>query len=196
MAIVYQVLFSNGKRYIGITNYSLSNRRSCHYSRVKSGSKLAIHCALRKYTDVKWDILFSDLSYEEAKIKESELIKLFNTFAPNGYNLTIGGDGFIGLVYSDEHREKISKAHTGKKRSKEHIEAIKVGTTGLLHKDARIIIGKNIKTGEIIRYNSITLLEKEGIFDKVGVSKCAKGYRKSHAGYEWTYEESNKCRQN
>jgi hypothetical protein len=55
---------------------------------------------------------------------------------------------------------------------------------------------KNIKTGKIIRYNSINLIEKEERFNKVGVSECAKRYRKSHAGYVWSYEENDGCHQN
>lgn len=187
MAIVYEIKFSNGKRYIGITKNDFSVRKSEHISRAKTGSKLAIHCALRKYKNAEWNIVADNLSYEEAKNKEKELIKSLDTFAPNGYNLTSGGDGFLGQIYSQEYREKLSKAHTGKKRSKEHIEAMKAGMTGCVHKDARAIIGENLKTGKIVRYGSITLLEKEGIFSKGNVSKCCLGRRKTHKDYTWSY---------
>ena len=192
MAIVYQVLFKNGKRYIGISSNTLITRKSEHYSRVKSGSKLAIHNALRKHEEADWSILYSDIEYEDAKSKEIELIETLSTFAPNGYNLTKGGDGFVGMVFSDEYRQKLSKAQTGKKRYKEHIDAMKVGMTGCSHKDARVVVGICIATGKTTRYNSITLLEKEGCFDKVCVCRCANGKRKTHKGFTWSYIESDK----
>ena len=52
---------------------------------------------------------------------EKEAIKKYNTVAPNGYNLTHGGNGAIP---SEEHKEKISRALQGKPRPKDVREKI------------------------------------------------------------------------
>lgn len=111
---VYVATFPNGKQYVGITTYILAYRRTAHYSRAKKGSKFAIHNAIRKYgQDVKWEVLKICFSYEEAKESEIEFIKDLNTLAPNGYNLTTGGDGTAGHTLSLEQRQRLSDAHKG-----------------------------------------------------------------------------------
>lgn len=66
--------------------------------------------------------------------KEIFWIKEKNTFYPNGYNLTKGGEGAFGALLSEETKRKISIAHIGKPTwnkglkniySKETIEKIK-----------------------------------------------------------------------
>lgn len=65
-------------------------------------------------TDYIVEIIQDNLSYEEAIELEKYYIKLYGrrdlgtgTLA----NLTEGGEGLVGLVRTDEHRENISKAH-------------------------------------------------------------------------------------
>jgi hypothetical protein len=48
-------------------------------------------------------------SWEEMNAKEKFCIRIFNSLAPNGYNLTTGGDA--NQVYSKETRKKMSKEH-------------------------------------------------------------------------------------
>lgn len=45
-------------------------------------------------------------------------------------NRTDGGEGLSGYVFSNKHRSKISKAHTGKIMSKQHCMAIRNGKLG------------------------------------------------------------------
>ena len=88
---VYQVTnLVNNKIYIGITNNyqkRWSNHRCCNCK----SSLLAK--AIQKYgvDNFKFEILYSNLSIEEASEKEIELIANLNTLAPNGYNLAKGG---------------------------------------------------------------------------------------------------------
>jgi len=99
-------------------------------------------------TKYRVEILFDDLSLEEAKEKEKEFISLYgrkNLKLGTLCNLTDGGDGAVGLIVtketrkkiadsergelnyfygkqlSEEHRDKISKGLQGKKKSFEHI---------------------------------------------------------------------------
>jgi group I intron endonuclease len=107
----------NKKIYIGKTTYSLQTRKRRHIYDAKKESQLLFHRALRKYNfDFSWEIIYIAQSKEELKEAEKSFIWLYmsnnNIF---GYNLTEGGEGLSGLIFSDEHRRKIGDAHRGEK---------------------------------------------------------------------------------
>lgn len=89
-----------------------------HIHDAKSGSTFAVHSALRKYS-VSHEVLYTsnDLSFIR-DIMEPYFIKLFESHtSKNGYNMTDGGDGCVGL--SESSRRKISIAKIGKIQSEE-----------------------------------------------------------------------------
>ena len=129
MAYLYSLTAPSGKAYLGITNHTPEKRWEGHlYSAVKN-SKLAIHCAIRKYG---WDNFKKEILVEGsfAYVKELEVkaIALFNTFAPNGYNLTKGGDGVVGMTFS----------HTAKAKAK--ISAASLNMSAESHKKSSIAL--------------------------------------------------------
>lgn len=63
-------------------------------------------------------------SKDELDFWERHFIKLRNTKAPNGYNLTDGGEGTLGHKHSPETLKKLSKAHKGIKKSPEAREKL------------------------------------------------------------------------
>lgn len=70
-------------------------------------------------TDYRVDILFDDLTWEEACDKEIEFIELYgrrDLGLGTLVNHTNGGDGTLGLIASEETRLKMSLAQKGKKR--------------------------------------------------------------------------------
>ena len=106
---------TNGKSYIGITN-NLSIRWAGSGSRYKSYNAI-FGRAIDKYG---WDgfsheVLESGLTRSEAVELEKYYIAHYrtnvcrygNTF---GYNMTDGGDGTYGTLYSDDVKKKISDA--------------------------------------------------------------------------------------
>ena len=111
----------NGKKYIGITSQNV-------YERWGNGKcyKPTSHFrnAIDKYG---WDmfrheILYTDLTYEEACRMEKELIAKYNTTDSRcGYNNSTGGEkGALGSHYSlsEETRKKMSIAKSGVPRPK------------------------------------------------------------------------------
>lgn len=48
-------------------------------------------------------------------------------------------------------------------------------------------VGKNIKTGEIIKFEKQNEAELKG-FDSSTISKCCKGTRNKHKGFTWSYD--------
>lgn len=83
---------TNGKKYVGITSKQKPEYRWAKGEGYKT--QFVFYRAIQKYG---WDgfeheILFENLSENEAKNKEIELIQQFNSKIPNGYNVTDGGD--------------------------------------------------------------------------------------------------------
>lgn len=102
----------SGKKYVGITRKLLRVRISAHFNE-------AVHPfgkALRKYGMDAFDIEVIDTAgdSEELSRKEQHWIAYFNCMAPNGYNLTTGGEQTF-RVHPDVGR-RISLSKMGKSR--------------------------------------------------------------------------------
>ena len=120
---------TTGKQYIGLTTVTPYKRWLQHIADAKrldiKTSKL--HNAINKYgeDDFIIEIIKTISSTNKQELKntlaklEIEYIKKFNTY-PNGYNMTIGGEGlkekcgednpFYGHKHSEETKAKIGKA--------------------------------------------------------------------------------------
>jgi len=86
----------NGKKYIGQSRVSFRRRMQGHKSKAKQNKDKgcrALNAAIRKYG---WDafdkIVICEVPIEELSSKEQEMIAMHNSLAPNGYNLTPGGE--------------------------------------------------------------------------------------------------------
>jgi hypothetical protein len=111
MAIVYRHirLDTNQPFYIGMSGlekrpYEIRNRNK-HWKNIVSE------------TEYRVEILFDDLDLESACEKEKEFIALYGrTDLGNGIlcNMTDGGLGNKGIVFSEEYRRKISEAVKGR----------------------------------------------------------------------------------
>jgi len=126
--------------YIGET-FNLVKRMLQHLK-----SKFLVGKALNKYNDWQVTILHTCKTRDAANLLEKEEIRKHNCIAPNGYNLTSGGDG--GDTFTNnpnkeariekqketwkcfEVKEKLRIARTNKKHSKKTIEKIKKSMQG------------------------------------------------------------------
>lgn len=83
----------NNKVYIGKTNDF--NKRKKEHTLYDINDNSIFHRALKKYglNNFKWEIIDYAKTLEEINEKEKYYIKKYNTFKPNGYNMTKGGDG-------------------------------------------------------------------------------------------------------
>lgn len=113
----------NGKMYIGITSRPPEVRWGNNGSQYTSTKNPCFYNAIKKYG---WDnfehiILFENLTEQDAKSKERELIAKYHTCVYDdnkmGYNMTFGGEGLLGHVASEETRRKMSESKTGEKNS-------------------------------------------------------------------------------
>ena len=119
----------NGKCYVGQT-CDFERRMAEHEYEAKSGSSFKIHQAIRKYGMENFDteILHSCQGEEQVVLEELNSLEIyyirkFNSFF-DGYNMTEGSRGALGLHHTEEARQKISKARSGLTLSEEHKAAI------------------------------------------------------------------------
>jgi group I intron endonuclease len=91
-----------------------------HFNEAKR-SKFYFHNAFIKYgeSNFYWEILEHCSSKDELDEMEFHYIKQYGSFGHNGYNLTFGGDGMSGFVFSTESRMKLSASRKGRKMTDE-----------------------------------------------------------------------------
>jgi len=96
------------------------------------GKCKALYEAIKKYghENFKFEINKQFECELQAYSYEKQLIIDLNTKVPNGYNITDGGYGIIGIKKTKEHIEKVAKAHTGMKRSAETCRRISESKKG------------------------------------------------------------------
>lgn len=114
---VYKHTSPSGKVYIGITKQKVNERwkKGLGYT-----GNARFTNAIKRYGwgNFLHEILYEDLTKEEAKEKEVELIAFHKSNQREfGYNITKGGDSIKEV--SDETKEKLRKANIGKKMSEE-----------------------------------------------------------------------------
>lgn len=142
----------------------------------------------------------------EANRVEREMVTKFNS-VKKGYNISYGGGGTYGIPCSEETKAKIGRANRGKpapdpmrlsRYTKEH---------GAWNKGKRLTgehyrkvaeerkrrCNKRIAcydplTHELVKiYDSCTQAAADVGVSKETISRCARGGRKTSAGYEWRY---------
>ena len=129
----------NGKRYVGITKNGYLHRFREHVSSANNNSHNLIHAAIRKYGEISFtvELIESNVSDEIAGDREQYYIRLYDTYYINrkGYNMTIGGNGTIGYVFTDEVKHRMSIANSGRIYSDERNQRIREKMIGRDYKD-------------------------------------------------------------
>lgn len=192
----------NGKVYIGITCKDVAMR----WKNGKAYQKgTHFRNAIDKYG---WDsfaheVLLENLSEDEAKRKEVELIALYKSNDREyGYNTTSGGDGASGLKHSDETKQKISERqkgirkspatefkkgmipwNKGKKASEEYRRAMSEAHKGKASPKRKKVVC--VETGVI--YDSVTKAAEDVGSSSTTISAVCQGKLKTSKGYKWEY---------
>ena len=206
----------NGKVYIGITSQKPEQRW-----RNGEGYKSSPHfySAIQKYgwDNFEHNILFVELTKEQACLKEQELIKEFNSMNREyGYNSTSGGDIFVmneetkqkisqalmgnqnnlGHSCSEEKKKKISEAQKGRKFTEEHKQKL---SEAAKNRHVPCSEEKKQTLKEKSHKNPVYCEELNKVFESVqecgrqlgipatNISKLCKGRGKTLKGYHLRY---------
>ena len=209
---------TNGKKYVGITK-QVPEKRWGHGCGYKYNRNTYFWNAIKKYT---WDgfehlILENNLSFEEAKIKERYYISLYKSNCQEfGYNLTLGGDGFLGMERPVETKLKISASLKGKFTGKKSFNYGRTPTRETIEKQKETkrnnpyhhtvewkkyhseqMKGTNnvcskpvmcLNTGEMF-CNAREAVDYYSSADKSRIHKCCKGFEKSSGKHPITGEK-------
>jgi len=181
MAYVYRHirLDKNEPFYIGIGS-------DMTYKRAKEKSRRSqLWNKIIAKTDYEVEILVDDITFDYAKLKEIEFIKLYGRIdLGNGTlaNLTDGGDGLINRIFTSEHRRKLSLSQIGKEKSQEIKDKLRKYRIGIPNSsETRSKISKankgRVNTPELMELLRNRKGEKNPAFGITGV-KCKnfKGY--------------------
>ena len=193
----------NGKKYIGIT------RRKPEL-RWKKGSDYKhnpyFYNSIIKYgwNGFEHEILFENLSEDEAKEKERELISKYNTNNRNfGYNLTGGGDGLFNPCeelrqkmrnrtlgennyFYDRHYYGENNPFWGKKHnesSREKISKNHADVSGKFNPRAKSVVCIELNK----QYDTIIDASRDLNINNSDIGKCCRGKLKTAGGYHWKY---------
>jgi hypothetical protein len=138
-------LDTNEVFYVGIGTQDNYKRASRSHNRTNYWNNIVKKCGW------KVDIVFDNLTWDEACNKEKELIKKIGRVdlgTGTLVNLTDGGEGTLKRIVTNETKAKMSKTRKGKLRSE--LDKLKI-STAMKGKNAKKVI--DTKTGII--YNSI-----------------------------------------
>lgn len=125
----------SGKCYVGLTTKSLDTRWKQHLKEAKKNNPRPLYSSIRKYGEEAFVIVVLEDVVSLDKLQESERkwIKYFSSDDnDSGYNLTPGGNGFIGSP-PEEMRKKISASLLGHTKSVETKEKIAAALRGKSH---------------------------------------------------------------
>lgn len=184
----------NGKQYIGITSMSLEDRCGIDGSRYRNCN--AFWNAIQKYgwNNFSHKILAYDLTREKANELEIYYISKFNTMAPNGYNLTPGGEVYERTEEMRKHMSKVmmgNKSRTGMKNSEKHKKRMSEFMTGNTYGAINAIkYGKPVEQytldGEYIRtFGSLCEAERVTGVGRSHIRMVLNGQMHQSGGFIW-----------
>ena len=87
----------NGKQYVGITSRTMPQRLAEHAGVAQRGRSTIIAHAIAKHgiENFVMRVLAEVETWEELAAMERQAIQEYQTFMPQGYNMTLGGDGTL-----------------------------------------------------------------------------------------------------
>lgn len=189
--VVYKITnLLNGNLYVGLTTRTIKKRFYAHiYHATKEHRNNYLHCAIRKYGVENFKIEEIVSCFDQKSLCELEcyFIKKYNTLAPNGYNLTTGGEhhklspealkrhseirmGKKRGKYSEEHCKKISEALKGRKLDPEHARKSSLGLKNWIRDNGHPQLGRKKPQEEIdkirekkTKYRNIEMSTVDGV---------------------------------
>lgn len=198
MADIYMIFNDfNHQVYIGKALYGAEHRWKEHIGYDLQNNQY-IHRAMRKYgiEHFNYKIIETNIPKEMLNEREKYWIEYFQSYIPNGYNMTKGGDGGTGrrpLTQEEKNYNALMRQKgivIGPEKNFENYKTTQKYQEDLKKKCQKVaMLDKNTK--EILQiFNSIkeavNFLGKQPSA-RVGIYDCARGRNKTAYGYKWKY---------
>lgn len=165
--------------YVGISSKVSKNSYRRAYS-IRDRNKFWRN-KVNTLLDYQVIIIYNNISWEEACLKEIELISILgrrDIKTGTLVNLTNGGEGTIGRVFSSSHKEKLKQAF---KKST-------CRNTGKNFNNQKIVYQYCLITNNLIKiHENCTIAAKEIGCHSSSISSCARGKHFSCKGFKWFY---------
>lgn len=206
---LYRHISPSNKVYVGITSRDINRRWAKGYG--YKSCKLFFRAILKYgWNNIKHEVLFTNLEGIRAKKLEIELIRHYKSLNIS-YNITDGGDGYLGYNPSMETRAKLSEA-SKKRRNKKHsietknkirtahLKCIEIyKTQEFKDKISKAVEYKKKRVGQytlsgvyIKSFNSANEAEKCTTISRGSILRCCKGIVKRAGNYIWRFNYDNK----
>lgn len=123
-------------RYVGVTKYDSPERRlQAHLGIARRGTNMkAVHCWIQKLIERGEDVVCTTwntyVEWQDALSAEVYLISRLKAEGHDLLNLTLGGEGSLGVAQSDATKAKRSASLSGRKVSEETKKRISTANTG------------------------------------------------------------------
>lgn len=181
----------DGKRYIGKSK-NIEFRKDKHIRNARNGRPSYFYNAIRKYGIDSFDfVVLEECQEKDLDKRERYFIQLYGSMMPNGYNMTPGGDGHnVFETKSEEEikviKERMSRAHTGKKHTDEERLKISLSQKGKPRLYARgrpsHNKGKKMSAEFCRKISEATKGEKNGHYGKKQSELCRRKNSEIHKG--------------
>lgn len=102
----------NNKLYVGqTTNVEKRWKEHKYHGIHDENTSIYLYNAMKKYgiDNFTIEVIEKDIPLDQINDKETYWIKKLNTLKPNGYNLTLGGEGTKGYIMSEDTKHLISE---------------------------------------------------------------------------------------
>ena len=186
MGEIYKITnLINGKCYVGKTKHQSVIRWRDHINGYHPSS--LIHKAIKKYgiEHFSFDVIESNVSETLLNELEKHYIAKFSSKTPNGYNLTNGGDGGIGLIVTEETKRKQSEVRKGKPWSENRRKVGQPRSKGNNYAGKPVaMLNDNVIVATFVSVSDAS--DKTGIY-RTNISRSCLHPNLKAGGYHWQF---------
>jgi group I intron endonuclease len=183
---LYRHTFPNGKIYIGITKQKPEVRWGKNGRNYEGNSLLWKAILKYGWENIKHEILYTNLTEEQANELEIDLINQYKATDRNfGYNIWPGGLVSSGWHHSEETKQKLSKMFSGKKYLNRR--------SNKGQRFGRVTVYQYDLDGNFIKdFNGYWEASRAIGIPTCGISDCANGTCKTYYGFTFSKEKLTK----
>lgn len=209
---IYKHTSPSNKVYIGLTCQYPPEKRWQNGNGYRQCTRF--WNAIQKYgwDNFEHEIIFTQLSFDEACAKEKELINTYNsTNSDYGYNISVGGEFCPpDIIVGEERRKIISERYKGannpnygnhkiagennpfygKHHSENAKKKMRESAIGRKSSRRKVVLQFDKNNNFISEYESLTDASKRTKCSIADICSCCKGRLKSAGGFIWRYKDS------